>query len=106
MWSWEWFSQRPAGSLYLSVLTLGALRKGVKGLADAKRRQVLLDWLEAYLPAYFSGRILAIDVSWAGAVAPRDRPTCTRAIVPRTDLVGGYSLRFHNSWSASWANTF
>ena len=30
----EWFSQRPASTLYLSVLTLGELRKGVERLAD------------------------------------------------------------------------
>jgi len=58
----EWFAKRPATTLYLSVLTLGELRKGVDGLTDTARRASLLDWLETDLPAYFTGRILPIDV--------------------------------------------
>jgi len=42
----QWFAQRPAGTLYLSVLTLGEIRKGIESLADPTRRLALLDWLE------------------------------------------------------------
>lgn len=35
----EWFARHPARSLYLSVLTLGEIRKGIEGVADATRRQ-------------------------------------------------------------------
>ena len=45
----EWFGRHPARSLYLSVLTLGEIRKGIEGVADATRRQALLDWLETEL---------------------------------------------------------
>lgn len=61
----HWFSARPAGTLYLSVLTLGEIRKGVEALSDQNRRLPLLDWLEIDLPAFFEGRILPVD----GAVA-------------------------------------
>jgi predicted nucleic acid-binding protein len=57
----EWVNSRPATSLYLSVLTLGELRKGIDSLADSKRRQKLVDWLETELPLFFAGRILKID---------------------------------------------
>ena len=74
----EWFAQRPASTLYLSVLTLGELRKGVEGMADASRRTALLDWLEAELPIFFTGRILPIDVQvadrWGRLVAAAGRP--------------------------------
>lgn len=63
----EWFSTRPAGLLFLSVLTLGEIRTGVDSLADGKRRRRLLDWLEMELPRFFAGRILSID----GPVADR-----------------------------------
>jgi toxin FitB len=33
-----WFADRPAATLYLSVLTLGEIRKGVEAVADAQRR--------------------------------------------------------------------
>lgn len=61
----QWFSARPAGTLYLSVLTLGEIRKGVEAMADQSRKLPLLDWLETDLPAFFEGRILSVD----GAVA-------------------------------------
>jgi len=74
----RWFAQRPAGTLYLSVLTLGEIRKGIEALADVPRRLVLLDWLETELPAFFSGRILGIDVAvadrWGRMVAAAGRP--------------------------------
>ena len=74
----QWFSQRPAGTLYLSVLTLGEIRKGIEALLDPLRRLDLLDWLETELPAFFSGRILAVDAAvadcWGRLLAQAGRP--------------------------------
>jgi len=63
----RWFEDRPVGTLYLSVLTLGELRKGVAALPESTRKLASLDWLETELPAFFAGRILPVD----GAVADR-----------------------------------
>jgi predicted nucleic acid-binding protein len=74
----RWFADRPASTLYLSVLTLGELRKGVDGIVDARRRLALLDWLETDLPAFFAGRILAVDSlvadRWGRLMAQAGRP--------------------------------
>ena len=74
----QWFSQRPAGTLYLSVLTLGEIRKGIEALRDPPRRLGLVDWLETGLPAFFSGRILPVDAAgadrWGRLVAHAGRP--------------------------------
>lgn len=74
----DWFSARPATSLYLSALTLGELRKGVEALAAGERRLRMLDWLEADLPAFFSGRVLAVDAAvanrWGRLQAEAARP--------------------------------
>jgi predicted nucleic acid-binding protein len=51
--------------LYLSVLTLGEIRKGLAGLAQGKRRTRLETWLEVELQVRFSGRILPINASVA-----------------------------------------
>lgn len=51
--------------LYLSVLTLGEIRKGVAGLAQGRRRALLESWLEIDLQARFSGRILSVDTAIA-----------------------------------------
>lgn len=61
----QWFSQRPVRSLYLSVLTLGEIRKGIEVITDAQRRSALLDWLEVELPNFFTGRILPLDAAVA-----------------------------------------
>lgn len=74
----EWFARRPPSTLYLSVLTLGELRKGIEGVTDTKRRLALNDWLESDLPAFFVGRILPVDAQvaerWGRLVAAVGRP--------------------------------
>ena len=74
----HWLSQHPAGTLYLSVLALGEIRKGIEALPDPPRRLVLVDWLETELPAFFSGRILPIYAAvadrWGRMVAQAGRP--------------------------------
>ncbi len=47
--------------LYLSVLTLGEIRKGIATLVHSIRRVDLESWLESDLRLRFSGRILSID---------------------------------------------
>jgi predicted nucleic acid-binding protein len=74
----EWFEQRPAAQLYLSVLTLGEIRRGVERLAEGERQQALRTWLEQELPAFFSGRLLPIDEAiaqrWGHLMAQMGRP--------------------------------
>lgn len=73
-----WFAERPAATLYLSVLTLGEIRKGIEAVAETDRRLKLIDWLEADLPAFFTGRILGIDAAvadrWGRLLAAAGRP--------------------------------
>jgi predicted nucleic acid-binding protein len=59
----SWFAARPANTLYLSVLTMGEIRKGIEALPTSKRKLALRDWLEVDLPAFFTGRILPIDAA-------------------------------------------
>ena len=58
-----WFAARPASTLFLSVLTLGEIRKGIEAVADAQRRMRLNDWLEADLPTFFTGRMQPLIVA-------------------------------------------
>jgi predicted nucleic acid-binding protein len=61
----DWMEAADESLLYLSVLTLGEIRKGVAGLPQGKRRTHLETWLELDLQARFSGRILSIDAAIA-----------------------------------------
>ena len=63
----EWMDAADESLLFLSVLTLGEIRKGIAGLPQSRRRTHLESWLEMELRSRFAGRILSID----GAVADR-----------------------------------
>lgn len=57
----EWLEATDEGLLYLSVLTLGEIRKGIAELVQSQRRTRLETWLEVELRARFAGRIIPID---------------------------------------------
>ena len=57
----DWIDGTDEGLLYLSVLTLGEIRKGIASISQGRRRTRLEAWVAVELPARFSGRILAID---------------------------------------------
>ena len=73
----QWMDGADERLLYLSVLTLGEIRKGVAGLAQGKRRTHLETWLDVDLQARFSGRIVPIDSEivdrWGSLVADSKR---------------------------------
>jgi len=60
-----WIETAEEASLYLSVLTLGEIRKGLAALPQGKRRSRIETWLEMELQARFAGRILSIDAAVA-----------------------------------------
>jgi toxin FitB len=51
-----WIEAAEEDLLYLSVLTLGEIRRGLAALSQGKRRSRLETWLEVELQARFSGR--------------------------------------------------
>ena len=57
----EWLEATDEAVLYLSVLTLGEIRKGLAGLPQSKQRTRLETWLDVKLTSRFAGRILPID---------------------------------------------
>ena len=57
----EWIENTDESLLYLSVLTLGEIRRGIASLPQSRRRATLEAWLDKDLRARFEGRILVID---------------------------------------------
>jgi toxin FitB len=51
-----------AQELYLSVVTVGEIKKGVEKLPESHRKQTIKDWFENELLIKFNGRILALDL--------------------------------------------
>ncbi|NTU43550.1 MAG: type II toxin-antitoxin system VapC family toxin [Nitrospirales bacterium] len=72
-----WLEQIPAEALFVSVLTLGEIRKGIERLEDVKRRERLRLWLEHELPAWFEDRVLPVDLAvadrWGRLIAETGR---------------------------------
>jgi predicted nucleic acid-binding protein len=56
-----WIEGTDESLLYLSVLTLGEIRRGIAALPQSRRRAALEAWLDKDLRARFEGRILIID---------------------------------------------
>jgi toxin FitB len=68
----KWIDGQDEALLYLSVLTIGELEKGVARLPASARRTRLLSWVRRDLVERFDGRLLPIDARTAarwGAIA-------------------------------------
>lgn len=57
----RWLKNCREDKLYLSVLTLGEIQKGISLLSDAKKKMPLTTWLHEELPIRFEGRIIGIN---------------------------------------------
>ena len=60
-----WLDEVDEDRTYLSVITLGELRKGVDRLAGGRRRDQLDQWLTSELPERFGERMLPVDAAIA-----------------------------------------
>ena len=76
-----WMNAAAEDTLFLSVLTLGEVRKGITTVSDPARKGRLETWLSRGLIERFEGRILGIDLAVAdrwgqisGALALRGAP--------------------------------
>ena len=92
-----WMEAADETLLYLSVLTVGEIRKGLAGLPGGRRRTHLETWLDIELRARFSGRILPIDQAvadrWGNLAAMAKKEG--RALATIDGLLAATALR-HN----------
>lgn len=59
----KWLESIPSEALFISVLSLGEIRKGVESVSESKKKTKLLLWLEKDLTEWFEDRILDIDTN-------------------------------------------
>ena len=59
----DWVDAQVPETLYLSVITIGEIAKGICKLTPSKRKESLTTWLNEILPNRFEHRILTLDVS-------------------------------------------
>lgn len=99
-----WLADADEDRLFLSVITLAELRRGVARLDDGARRRRLDNWLRHDVPDRFAGRILPIDEavadSWGEVTARREASghgiTAMDALIAATAIVHGLTLVTRN----------
>ena len=92
-----WIELADESLLYLSVLTLGEIRKGIASLTDASRRIALETWLDSDLQLRFADRILPIDRAVAnrwGQIAAK--ASTTKSTLPVIDGLLAATALHHN----------
>lgn len=69
----NWVESLEPASVFLSVITIGELKRGIEKLADSRRKKRLADWLTGDLLIRFGEHILPIHVpvilTWGALVA-------------------------------------
>lgn len=115
-----WVSDVDEARLFVSVLSLGEIQKGVAKLADGRRKNAFQHWLEQDLLVRFEGRILPLDLDMAlewgfmsAATENRGKPApvvdallAVTAIVRHLTLVtrndkdfSGFPVKVLNPWN-------
>jgi toxin FitB len=94
-----WLSSIDSQKLFLSVLTLGEIRKGVEKLEDQTKKQKITQWLEINLVAGFYGRIINIDATisdkW-GYISSLKNISAIDALIAASALVHNHKLVTRN----------
>jgi predicted nucleic acid-binding protein len=71
--------------LFLSVLSLGEIQKGIARLADETRARLLKQWLDVEVRAKFAGRVLPLDeetlLAWGDLAGAAERRGKTLPVV-------------------------
>jgi len=101
----QWLSDADETGLYLSVLTLGELEKGIAKLPSSVRRRKIETWVREDLAERFRGRLLPVDEKVAerwgmlsGESESRGQPLpVIDALVAATGLVHGLTVATRNT---------
>lgn len=59
-----WLKNEPSHSLFLSVITIGEIRKGISRLPSSRKKEKLTIWLNMLLEEY-TDRVLPVDLTVA-----------------------------------------
>jgi tRNA(fMet)-specific endonuclease VapC len=90
--------------LYLSVITIGEIIKGMKKLPDSKRKESLRNWLEEELFVRFRDKLVPLDadvlVTWGKLTAKLEtegrRLPAIDSLLAASALHGGFMLVTRN----------
>jgi predicted nucleic acid-binding protein len=93
----QWAAQTDEERLYLSVVTLMEIQKGIAKLPQGVKKVALQNWLDEDLQARFAGRILRVDedtaLTWGTLLAETEK---RGAPVPVVDGLVAATAIAHN----------
>ncbi len=93
----EWLKEVDINNLFLSVITIGEIRKGIEKLPESLRKKNIQDWFENELLIGFQGRILPLDLSvillWGELVGELEKKG--RKLPPLDSLIAA-TTKYHN----------
>ena len=92
-----WVDARDEDTLFISVITLGELQKGVSKLPASPRKEGLQSWLAQDLVQRFGGRILPVDsavaLAWGALPGEAER---SGSKLPVVDSLIAATASVHN----------
>jgi predicted nucleic acid-binding protein len=99
----SWFDEQDSTTLFISVLTVGEIARGIAALSTGRKKTALTGWL-ATLRSTYGERILPIDAAiatiWGRIVAHADRvgakPGVIDGLIAATALHHGYTVVTRN----------
>lgn len=99
-----WVRSIPEDSLYMSVITIGEIKKGIERLSESKRKHDLNAWLNDELLERFKNRLSVLDVAvlseWGRLVARLESEgkmmPAIDSLIAATALLNGFTLVTRN----------
>ena len=95
----QWIDTVDPEAVYLSVITIGEIRKGIEKLPGSKRKASLEKWLDEELLVRFSGRIASIDTEvmllWGKLVARLEAAGKTMSAIDSLIAAIALHRKFH-----------
>ena len=100
-----WIDSIDAESVFLSVITIGELKKGIEKLPNSKRKRTLETWLQEDLLVRFRDHILALDIpvllTWGVLVASLEKQgnplPAIDSLLAATAAQSGFTLATRNT---------
>ena len=100
----RWIESIAPESVFLSVITVGELRRGIEKLRDSRSKSKLSEWLSADLMVRFADHLLPIDVkvalTWGEVVAFAEKQgkpiSAIDSLIAATAVSGGLTLVTRN----------
>ncbi len=100
----KWIGEQDETSLYLSVVTIGEIEKGIARLPASARRSRLQSWVRRDLIGRFGERLLAVDVRaatrWGTLTGESERRGVPLPVIDNliaaTALVHGFAVVTRN----------